>query len=44
MELILVVALIICFARCQAYKYSIKTMRIYFEKKGYTPPTDDELR
>jgi len=43
MEVILVIALIISIMRGQAYKAGVKALGIYIQKKGYNPPTDDEL-
>lgn len=44
MEVVLVIALFASIVRGQAYKISLKAMGIYLKKKGYTRPTDSELK
>ena len=43
-EGILFTALIISILRGQAYKVSLKALGNYMRKKGYTLPTDNELK
>ena len=43
MEIVLAIALSASIARTLAYKTSLRAMGIYFQKKGYTQPTDSEL-
>ena len=44
MNWILVVLLIACFLWGTVNKFAIKTFGLYFKKKGYPNPTDDELK
>lgn len=41
---ILVILLIACFLWGTANKIALKTLGLYFQKKGYPNPTDEELK